>query len=175
MTALEAKAITAALFFIPGAWALVAPASARGAARSFPDSRLWGRVLSAAALGWAAALIYFTPLDFLAKFRLPLTAFLVVAIPLSWIWSPLLLAARSLGALWCLLPAPVLVATRFTPGDGRLVTVSLMYVVAIAGMVSTFSPYLLRDALFWVADGPNGRARAVGAILLAAGIAAAAA
>ena len=172
MDTLTARAITAALFLLPGAWALVAPAWARRAARAFPDNRFMGWVLSAAAFGWAAALIYYTPLDFLAKVRIPLTVFLVVAIPLSWRWMPLLLAARSLGALWCLLPAPVLVAVRFAPGEGRLVTVSLMYLVAVAGMVSTFSPYLLRDALFWLADGSNGRARAVGALFLAAGVAA---
>lgn len=168
-----AKTITALAYGVPGAFALVAPEAARRAARAFPDNRIMGCILSAAAFGWAAALIYYTPLDFLAKYRLALTAFLVVSIPLSWFWMPLLLAARSLGALWSLLPAPILVAVRFAPGEGRLVTVSLMYVMAVAGMVSTFSPYVLRDAFFRFADGSAGRRRAIGALLLACGTCAA--
>lgn len=169
-----AKTITALAYGIPGAFALIAPEAARRVARTFPDSRIMGCILSAAAFGWAAALIYCTPLDFLAKYRFALTAFLVVSIPLSWFWMPLLLAARSLGALWCLLPAPILVAVRFAPGEGRLVTVTLMYVMAVAGMVSTFSPYILRDAFFRFADGSAALRRAVGAILLACGVCAAA-
>lgn len=173
MSTTLAKTITALAFGLPGAFALVAPGAARRAARAFPDNRAMGRILSAVAFGWAAALIYYTPLDFLAKYRLALTAFLVVSIPLSWSWMPLLLAARSLGALWCLLPAPILVAVRFAPGNGRLVTVSLMYVMAVAGMVSAFSPYILRDALFRFADGSDVRSRAIGAMLLACGTCAA--
>lgn len=172
MSPLTAKTITAALFALPGVFALVAPAAARRAAHAFPDNRAAGWLLSTVAFLWAAALIYFVPLDFIAKFRVPLTVFLVVAIPLSWRWMPILLAARSLGALWCLVPAPVLVAVRFAPGEGRLVTVSLMYLMAVAGMVSAFSPYHLRDALFWLSRGSDARARLLGALFVAAGAAA---
>ena len=175
MDVIHAKAITAALFGIPGAFALLAPSAARRMAKVFPDNAVAGRILSAAALLWAAALIYYTPLDFLAKFRVAITVFLIVAVPLSWAWTPTLLAARSLGGLWCLIPAPVLVAVRFAPGSGRLVTVSLMYVMAVAGMFSTFSPYLLRDALFKFSDSSNTMARVIGLLLLVAGTAAAAA
>lgn len=170
MTPEMAKIAVAALFALPGALALVAPGLARRALEAFPASALCGRVLSAVALLWAAALIYFTPLDFIAKFRVFIAIFLVVAIPLSWRWMPWLLAARSLGALWCLIPAPILVAVRFAPGGGRLVAVSLMYLMATAGMVATFSPYYLRDAFFRLARGGAGPIRCVGAAMVILGV-----
>lgn len=173
MDASTATLITAAVFAIPGIFALAAPEIARRLARAFPDNYWTGRLLSTIALAWAATLVYSTPLDFIAKFRIHLTIFLLVSIPLSWMWMKLLLAARSLGAIWCLLPAPVLVAVRFEAGNGRLIVVSLMYLMAIAGMFATFSPYLLRDAFFWFADGSNLRSRFFGLLFLIAGIAAA--
>ena len=165
MTEHTAKLATACIFAIPGLFALALPGCARRAARGFPDCRPAGMLLSTLALLWAAALIYYTPLDFISKFRIHLTAFLLVSIPLSWMWMRTLLAARSLGA-------PVLAAVRFAPGAGRLVTVSLMYAVAVAGMVSTFSPYYMRDALFRFGGAGNNAARAIGALMLAAGLAA---
>lgn len=172
MTPITAKAIAAILFIAPGIFFLATPGIAVKALRYFPDCHWAGKILSSAAFLWAAALIYFVPLDFIAKFRLYLAVFLVVSIPLSWSWMPLLLAARSLGALWCLLPAPILVAVRFAPGAGRLVCVSLMYAMAVVGMASTFSPYLLRDFCFRLASGGDARRRVWGLLLSAAGAAA---
>lgn len=167
-----AKALVALIYGVPGIAALAAPGAASRVVRLFPDNFPTGRILSAVALLWAAALIYFTPLDFIAKFKLAIAAFLLASIPLSWQWMRLLLAARSLGALWCLAPAPILVAVRFAPGAGRLVAVSLCYVMAVAGMASLFSPYLLRDFCFWLADGGRARMRAWGALLAICGAAA---
>lgn len=170
MTYLQAKILTAILFLIPGLVALVAPKVATRIALEFPRHQLLGKLLSAIAFIWAAAIIYFVPLDFLMKFQIPIVVLLLVSIPLSWRWMPGLLAARSLGGLWCLIPAPVLVASRFADGDGRLVIVSLMYLMAVAGMISAFSPYYLRDALAWFARPPVSRIRIAGAALLLCGI-----
>ena len=173
MSYFQAKLVTCLLFALPGLFALALPTPAAKAALVFPRHKGAGRVLSAVAFIWAACIVYFIPLDFLAKFRLPLVALLVVSIPLSWRWMPDLLAARALGGLWCLLPAPVLLASRFAESGGRLVVVTLMYVVAVAGMISAFSPYYLRDVLFFLAEKPASRMRAAGAALLVCGIAAA--
>lgn len=170
MTYLHAKLITSIIFLIPGIVALVAPKAAAQIALKFPRHKTAGRVLSAFGFIWAAAIIYFVPLDFLMKFQIPIVILLLVSIPLSWKWMPDLLAARALGGLWCLIPAPVLVASRFADGEGRLIIVSLMYLIAVAGMISTFSPYYLRDALAWVARPPVGRIRTVGIILTVFGI-----
>ena len=172
MNYLTAKLITAVVYALPGLFALAAPTKAAAAARAFPDSPLAGKILSAAAFIWAGLIVYLQPLDFIMRFRIHLFVLLIVFIPLSWRWMPRLLAARSLGGLWCLLPAPVLVASRFADDDGRLIVVSLMYVMAVAGMVSTFSPYYLRDVLFWLENRPSSRLRAAGAALLACGLAA---
>lgn len=168
-----AKTAIALVFALPGLFALAAPKAASAVARAFPRHELAGRLLSAAAFLWAAAIVWFLPLDFLERFKLPLAIAMVVAIPLSWAWMKELLAARALGALWCLLPAPVLHVARFAPGGGRLVVVTLAYVVAVCGMFVAFSPYFLRDALFWAADRPASRMRPCGAVLLVCGLAAA--
>lgn len=170
MTYLQAKILTAFLFLIPGLVALVAPKVATRVALDFPRNALLGKILSSIAFIWAAAIIYFVPLDFLMKFQIPIVVLLLVSIPLSWRWMPGLLAARSLGGLWCLIPAPVLVASRFAEGDGRLIVVSLMYLIAVAGMISAFSPYYLRDALAWVARPPLSRIRIAGILLTICGI-----
>lgn len=172
MTYLQAKLVTALIFALPGLFALVAPKVASVAALAFPRHKLSGMVLSALAFIWAALIIWFQPLDFLMKFRPLLSVLLLVSIPLSWKWMPDLLAARALGGLWCLIPAPVLLASRFADGSGRLIVVSLMYVIAVAGMFTAFSPFYLRDVLAYVAARPL-RMRIVGFVLLACGIAAA--
>ena len=173
MSYATSKIIVALVFALPGFLALVAPKAASAAALAFPRHELAGRVLSAAAFLWAAAIVWFLPLDFLERFKLPLAVAIVVSIPLSWIWMKELLAARALGALWCLLPAPVLHAARFAPGNGRLIVVALAYVLAVWGMFVAFSPYFLRDAFFWAAARPASRMRPCGAVLLLCGLAAA--
>ncbi len=166
-----AKVITTALFALPGLFALLAPELAAKVAIAFPRNRYAGMALSTIAFAWAAAIIWFQPLDFLVNFKDYICLALLVSIPLSWKWIPELLAARALGAVWCLIPAPVLVASRFADGDGRLLIVSLMYVTAVAGMFTTFSPYLLRNFIAFVTKKGERGIRIYGAISALLGIA----
>ncbi len=137
-------------------------------AKSFPRSAYAGAILSALAFLWAAAIVYEAPLDFIARFKLPITILLIVSIPVSWFWMTDLLAIRALGGLLVLLPAPVLVVTRFLDSGWRLVLVVLMYVYAIAGMDFVMAPYHGRDAVFWVAAKP-ARFTAVGVVFTVLG------
>ncbi len=173
LTYTGAKMIAAALFALPGLFALIAPKFYGDVCKAFPRSFTAGKVLSAAAFIWAALIVYLVPLDFIMKVKVPIAAALIISIPLSWNWIPELLAARSLGALWCLIPAPVLVASRFEDDNMRLLIVSLMYVVAVAGMFVTFSPYLLRDFITWLTGSEKGiiRIRIYGLITTFLGIA----
>lgn len=171
MTYILAKIITGFFFVLPGIASVLFPLKTAHFLKGFPRNKLLGQILSAVALLWSAALIYFVPIDFLMRFRIYVVALILVSIPLSWKWMSDLLAARSLGGLWSLLPAPIFVASRFQDGWSHLIIIVLMYVVAVAGMVVTFSPNYLRDAFFWVAEKPGKRLRPIGVAFVILGIA----
>ncbi len=138
-------------------------------AKRFPRSAYAGAILSALAFLWAAAIVYQAPLDFIARFKLPITVLLVVSIPVSWFWMTDLLSIRALGGLLVLLPAPVLVVTRFLDSGWRLVLVVLMYLYAIVGMDFVMAPYHGRDAIAWIAA-KRARFAVAGAIFALVGL-----
>ena len=133
---------------------LAGRARAAEAAKRFPRNAFAGAALSAMAFLWAAAIVYEAPLDFIARFKLPIAILLIVSIPASWFWVADLLSIRALGGLLVLLPAPVLVTARFLDSGWRLVLVVLLYVYAVAGMDFVMAPYHGRDAIAWVAAKP---------------------
>ncbi len=139
------------------------------ALKRFPRSAIAGVTLSTLAFLWAAVIVHVAPLDFIAPYKTPVVIVLLVSIPLSWFWMGDLLAARALGGLLCLLPAPVLLATRFLDSGWRLVMVILMYVYAVAGMFFAGMPHLCRDAITWITARP-GRFTVAGAISLLIGL-----
>ena len=147
---------------------LAGRARAAEAAKRFPRSAFAGAALSAMAFLWAAAIVYEAPLDFFARFKLPIAVLLIVSIPVSWFWMVDLLSIRALGGLLVLLPAPVLVVTRFLDSGWRLVLVVLLYVYVVAGMDFVMAPYHGRDAIVWVAAKP-ARFAAAGAVFALVG------
>jgi hypothetical protein len=82
------------------------------------------------------------------------------------------IAVRAIGMFLILLAAPLLDAAFLKMPDTRLLLVLLAYVGAVVGMFFVGMPYLLRDAINWVASTANRwRAAAVagavyGAVLL---------
>lgn len=162
-------AILGVLCILPGVFALAMPGPAALAAREIPRNGLLGKVLSALAFIWAGLLLYRYPFDFVVRIRHYIPFAILVAIPMSWYSMPRLLAARSLGGLFALLPAPVLIASRTTDNPLRLVVVVFVYLVAVYGMALIMSPYYLRDHLAWFAARP-ARLRAAGAVSCAFGV-----
>jgi uncharacterized protein YjeT (DUF2065 family) len=149
--------------------ALLAPRATGRALRGFCRHRLTGRVLSTLALVWAGWLLYALPLEFLLPYRKFIPFVMLAVIPFTWFAMPDLLAARALGGLLALLPAPVLQVARVHPSPWRLVIVVLMYGFAVAGMTLIMAPYYLRDGLEWVSRS-DGRLRLSGAARLLAGL-----
>ena len=132
-----------------GLAALALPGVLAEALRALPRSRWLGYLFSALALIWAGALLYALPLDFLVPYRMYILIATALAIPFSWYAMPDLLAARSLGGLLSLIPAPVLQLIRSHPSSWRLVVVTLLYAMAVAGMTLLMAPYYLRDYFEW--------------------------
>ena len=137
--------------------------------KRFPRSAIAGVGLSTLAFLWAAVIIHVAPLDIIAPYKTQGVILLLFFIPASWFWMGDLLAARALGGLLCLLPAPVLLATRFLDSEWRLVMVVLMYVYAVAGMFFAGMPYLCRDAITWITARPK-RFAAAGVVSLLIGL-----
>ena len=152
-----------------GAAMLVFKDKAAEAMKAFPRSLIGGCVLSAVAFLWAAVISYVAPLDFFLRFKTLITVILVLSVPLSWVLIPDLLAARALGGVMVLLPAPILVASRLVDTEWRLVVVSLMYIYALAGMVFIMSPYYCRDIITWLTKTPR-RFMSAGAVTAAVGV-----
>ena len=142
---------------------------AAAAIKRFPRNAIAGVTLSTIAFIWAAIIVHVAPLDFIAPYKLPVVIALLVSIPLSWFWMGDLLAARALGGILVLLPAPILLVTRFLDSDWRLVMVVLMYVYAVTGMFFAGMPHLCRDAITWITARPK-RFTAAGVVSLVIGL-----
>lgn len=117
----------------PGAWL-----------RGFSRNRLAAWTLTAAALGWGMWLLWHTPLGQFDALK-PLAAVLTpVGYGLILFGMPELLAARALGVLFILVPAPILDAVRWHPSSWRLVVVALCYLMATSGIALVLSPFFPR-------------------------------
>lgn len=126
---------------------VAAPAWVRRIAVSFPRTPWCGWLLAAVDLAWAAWLLSEVPLGRFegVKDYLPLltpVAFVVVAV-----FVDELLAARALGGLFVLVPAPLLDAARWNPSSWRLAVVVIAYVMVVAGMTLLLSPYWFRKTV----------------------------
>lgn len=155
----------AAAMAVPGAALAMAPAATRGVLLGFPRHRLAGWVLTALALSWSARLLWLTPLgrfDVLKPYVGILTPACIALV--CWAMDELL-AARALGVVLLLVPAPILAAARLEASPLRLVMVVAAYAMAVKGAVLVMSPYALRKgAAFALAR--DGACRLWGAIAL---------
>ncbi len=153
---------------LAGVMLLAVPAVVRAGLVRFPRHVWMGRLLAAVALGWSAVLVGEMPLGWFDAYK----GWLWVGVPLIYLLVILLmdelLAARALGGLWLLLPAPLLEVARFHPSAWRLLPVVLAYVWVLMGMALVLAPYRFRKwgAVFYSTD---GRCRGLGAALLGLG------
>ena len=152
-----------ALIGLYGLATLAMPARISVTQLSFPRDKWLGYILSTVALTWAGVLLYKLPLEFLIPYRRYFPIVIGLSIPFAWYAMPDLLAARALGGVMVLIPAPVLQLARVHPSDWRLLVVILMYIMAVAGMTFIMAPYLLRDLLGAISK-TKGRVRFCGMI-----------
>jgi len=129
-------AVNAVCLFLPGV--------ARTWARRFPRHVTAGWFLCAVDLLWAGWLLYHTPLGWFDAYKRHLFVLVPVAFVLVVTLMDELLAARALGGLFILAPAPLLAVARWHLSSWRLVMVVVAYLIAIQGIVLVLSPYQLR-------------------------------
>ena len=123
---------------------LSVPAIARRTMTAFPRNRIAGYILTAIGLVWAARLLFDMPMGRFDQYKpllyviTPVFFFMIVR------FMDELLAARALGGLMLLVPAPVMRAARWHESDFRLVIIVIAYIMAIKGIMLVLSPYLFR-------------------------------
>ena len=126
---------------------LLIPGKMRHGYKLFPRAKVLGWLFSAIALSWACWHLYHMSLGKISEYK----DLLYVAGPIVYVLVLIcmdeLLAARSLGALMVLIPAPLLDAARMNDAPCRLVVVVVAYVMIIKGIFLVFSPYLFRKGV----------------------------
>ncbi len=136
-------AVGATLTACAGA-SLLAPARMKTLWGGFSRNRPLGWLLTAVALGWGMRLLWLTPLGRFEGLKPIMAVLTPVGFGLIVYAMDEHLAARALGALLTIVPAPLLTAARAEPSAWRLVVVAVAYAMAVMGMALVMSPHLLR-------------------------------
>ncbi len=154
--------ITGVVFMLLHLPCLISPKLSRQFLFSFSRNKPLGWILTAVSIVWAAYLLNQVPLgkfDIAKDYLMILTP---VAIGLIVFFMDELLAARALGGLFILIPAPMLVAARTSDSTLRLIIVLIAYSIVIIGIIFVLNPYKLRK-LFVKVLASEGSTRIIGA------------
>lgn len=134
---------------IPSAWAVASPALFGAKVRKFPRSMVWGYLLMTAATAW---FLYNLSLESVADFAsykdYMYYGFVALGI-LTCIFVSDFLAVRGLAVVLLLVAKTMLDVSHLHYSSWRLVIVVWAYILTIAGMWFTVSPWRLRDLIQW--------------------------
>jgi hypothetical protein len=152
-----------------GIWAILKPNAFGAAARKFPRSVSWGYLLVALATGW---FLYYLSIESVSDFAAYKPAmyigFSALGV-LTCIFLEDFLAARGLAVVLLLLAKAMLDASMFNNSQWRLLIAVWAYVLIVAGMWITVSPWRLRDFIqFGTAS--DGRIKILGGFRLGFGL-----
>jgi hypothetical protein len=143
------SALLGVLLMLPNIWGLLKPASFAAAARKFPRYTPIGFLLTLAATGW---FLYYVSLetnqDFVNMKDYLYFFFGAVGVG-TCIFVRDFLAVRGLAVIFLLLAKVMCDSARLVESDWRLVIVTWAYVLVLAGMWFTISPWRLRDIILW--------------------------
>jgi hypothetical protein len=136
-------------FGLPQLYGLMRPAKFREAVRKFPRSEPWGYALMLLGTAWFLwNLDQENISDFAAYKKALLIGFAAVGVA-TCIYVRDFLAVRGLAVVFLLLAKLMVDTARWEDTEWRLVIVTWAYVLVIAGMWFTVSPWRLRDLLNW--------------------------
>jgi hypothetical protein len=137
------------LVALPNIYGLVKPAHFGTVARKFPRSTIWGYLLMLLGTVW---FIYNVKQENVADFE-PIKVYLYALFIAVGIGSCLFvrdfLAVRGLAVVILLLAKLMVDTARWAETDWRLVIVTWAYLLVIAGMWFTISPWRMRDLVNW--------------------------
>lgn len=154
------------VFAVPQLYGLLRPAAAGRAARRFPRSEPWGYALMLLGTAWFLYYLYDEKIsDFEVYKPYLLAGFAAVGIGTCFYVRDFL-AVRGLAIVMLLLAKVMVDTARWAETDWRLVIVTWAYVLVVAGIWFTVSPWRLRDLIEW-ATRSEGRIRLFSAVRLA--------
>src|SRR5437016_11497516 len=156
-------------FGLPQLFGLLNPSKFREAMRQFPRSETWGYGLMVLGTGWFLwNLGHENISDFAAYKKAMLIGFAAVGVA-TCIYVRDFLAVRGLAIVFLLLAKLMVDTARWEDTEWRLVIVTWAYVLVVAGVWFTISPWRLRDLLNW-ATATDTRVRIGSGIRLAFGL-----
>lgn len=154
---------------LPQVYGLARPAEFKAAALKFPRSATWGWILMLVATGWFVRNVLQEPdADFAAIKPMLLGGFIAIGLG-TCVFVKDFLAARGLAVIFLLLAKLMVDTARWAETDWRWVISGWAYVLVIAGIWFTVSPWRLRDLLEW-ATANDTRIKAGCALRLAFGL-----
>ncbi len=154
---------------LPQVYGLLQPAAFQAAVRKFPRSVPWGVALMLLATAWFVwNVTQEADADFAALKPYLLAGFVGVGVG-ACIFVQDFLAARGLAVVFLLLAKLMVDTARWADTDWRWVISGWAYVLVVAGIWFTVSPWRLRDVLEW-GTATEARVRAGCAARLAFGI-----
>lgn len=134
---------------IPFLYGLLKPAAFKASARQFPRSLSWGYLLVAVATVWFLYYLSLESVSDFASFKPYMYLGFAALGGLTCIFLPDFLAVRGLALVMLLLGKSMVDTARWADTSWRLVIVIWAYVLIIAGMWFTISPWRCRDLLLW--------------------------
>jgi len=136
-------------FGLPQLFGLLNPSKFREAVRQFPRSETWGYGLMVLGTAWFLWNLGQENIsDFAAYKKAMLIGFAAVGVA-TCIYVRDFLAVRGLAILFLLLAKLMVDTARWEETEWRLVIVTWAYLLVVAGMWLTISPWRLRDLLNW--------------------------
>ena len=154
---------------LPQLYGLFKPAQFRETVRQFPRSQTAGYILMAVATIWFLINLNDESIsDFASYKRIMLIGFGALGV-MTCIYVSDFLAVRGLAVVFMLLAKFMLDTARWVDTEWRLVIVVWAYLMILAGMWFTISPWRARDLIHW-ATANEGRIRVTSGIRLAFGV-----
>jgi len=156
-------------FGLPQLYGLLQPIKFREAVRKFPRSEPWGYALMLLGTVWFLWNLNQENIsDFAAYKKAMLIGFAAVGVA-TCIYVRDFLAVRGLAIVFLLLAKLMVDTARWEETEWRLVIVTWAYLLVVAGMWLTISPWRLRDFLNW-ATATDQRVRIGSGLRLAFGL-----
>jgi hypothetical protein len=132
-----------------GAWGFTASEKAIEIMKAFPRNDNAGYIAILAAMMWFLLILKGESMSDFERYRIHFNGFILVTGIGACIYLKDYLAVRGTAVLMILLAKLIVDTARWHESDWRLVLVTLAYIMVVAGMWFTASPWRMRDLIQW--------------------------
>ena len=132
-----------------GIWGYTSSAKAIEFTRDFPRNDNAGYVTILAAMVWFLLILKSENMSDFERYRMHFNGFILITGIGACIYLKDFLAVRGTAVLMILFAKLIVDTARWHESDWRLVLVTLAYIMVVAGMWLTASPWRMRDLIQW--------------------------